>query len=74
MNYGKDGDFNDPVVRCDSCQKLLRMERLRDRGKCTCGARKVRNVQSFTAEERGKMDGWGIDPAFIALFQESSDD
>ena len=66
--YGKDAAFADPVVRCDSCQKISRVETLRKLGMCACGNRKVRNLLAFSPEERLQMEGWGVDPDFLALF------
>lgn len=71
--YSKDGPFSDPVVRCDACQKLCRVETLRQTGKCVCGNRKVRNVNHFTIEEQIKMEAWGIDTDFLALFESVED-
>lgn len=68
--YSKDGDFTDPVVRCEACQKLVFMEDIRKLGRCTCGNRKVRNVFSFTPEERKKLEARNVDPDFLALFEE----
>jgi hypothetical protein len=70
--YSKDGAFNDPVVRCDVCQRLLLVDRLRTEGACVCGSRKVRNVFSFNPEEMAEMKDWGIDTEFLALFEETS--
>lgn len=68
--YGKDGAFEDPVVRCESCHKLVRVEVLCQRGRCACGATRVRNVESMTEEEAGQLrEEWHIDPAFLALFE-----
>ena len=60
--------FNDPVVRCDSCQALLRREDIRALGSCTCGNRKIRNLLVCNDEEMEQMRAWGIDPEFLAVF------
>lgn len=73
MKYGKDGPFEDPVVRCDSCAKLIRTETLRGLGSCECGNRKVRNLLVFNDAERAQMVEWGVDPDFLALFGEHKD-
>lgn len=70
MKYHKDGDFADPVVRCDSCAKIIRTVTLKSLGSCSCGNRKVRNLLAFNSDERAQMDAWGIDPEFMALFEE----
>ena len=67
--YSKDGEFTDPVVRCDSCQKILLVQALRERGGCVCGSRKVRNVGNFSEEEMQEMKNWGIDEDFLVLFE-----
>jgi hypothetical protein len=72
--YGKDAPFTDPVVRCDSCNKIIRSSTLRKLGMCECGNRKIRNLQTFTPEERKQMEEWGIDPDFLAQFQAVDND
>jgi hypothetical protein len=69
--YSKDAPFEDPVVRCESCQTLLFRNRLKEFGKCySCGARKVRNVDMLSGEENRQMREAGVDPAFLKLFEE----
>ena len=76
MNYdNKDPDvgFNDPVVRCDSCHVLLERSNLQKLGMCKkCGNRRVRNVLVMSDVEITQLKEWGIDPDFIALFEEVS--
>jgi hypothetical protein len=67
--YESDGPFNDPVVRCDSCQRILMVAKLRDIGGCICGSRKVRNLKGFDDKEEALMKEWEIDPAFLRLFE-----
>jgi hypothetical protein len=68
--YSKDGEFNEPVVRCDCCGKLLLMDVLRREGRCDkCGHRKIKNLFGFDKTEYEQMLAWGIDPEFLALFQ-----
>ena len=68
--YDKDAPFSDPVVRCDSCSKIVKTEQLRQTGCCPhCGNRKVRNLQVFNELERAQMEAWGVDPAFLAEFE-----
>jgi hypothetical protein len=71
--YSKDKEFVDPVVRCDACQTLLFRHQLERDGACACGCRRVRNVQKFSLRERERMTDHGIDPAFLALFEERED-
>jgi hypothetical protein len=67
--YSEDGDFTDPVVRCDSCQRLLLVAKLKELGACICGSRKVKNVRGFESHELEAMQKWGVDPEFLALFE-----
>ena len=68
--YSKDGPFNDPVLRCDSCGKLLFKEDVLKVGSCIdCGSRKVRNVQTLKPEEIADMEHRAVDPDFIDLFE-----
>lgn len=63
-------DFNDPVLRCDACQKLIKMEDVKNIGLCRhCGNRRVRNLTVFNEEERAQMVEWGIDESFISQFE-----
>jgi len=71
MDYSKDGPFQDPLLRCDSCTKIVKTETLRNLGRCPkCGNRRVRNVQTLTPEEIKQAQDWDIDPEFFALFEE----
>lgn len=68
-----DGDeFNDPIVRCTECQKMLFREELAHTGGCTCGCRKVRNVISVNESEMKLLQNKNIDPEFIAMFAEEA--
>ena len=72
MDYGKDGPFNDPVVRCDKCSKILLLEKIRQDGVCPhCGARRIRNLLAYNDEELSQMKRWAVPNEFIALFQET---
>jgi len=74
VKYSKDGPVNDPVMRCDSCVKIIRTETLKNIGKCPhCGNRKVRSLQTFSSLERDKMVKWNIDPAFLAIFESTGE-
>jgi len=68
--YSKDGPFRDPVVRCDSCQRLIFKDDIQKHGGCPCGSKRIRNVQSFTPDEHALMVGKHVDPDFLALFEE----
>lgn len=71
MKYSKDGEFNEPVVRCDSCQRIMQVNILKQLGCCACGNRRMRSLTTFTGEELEQMKSWNIDPDFIALFADS---
>lgn len=68
--YSKDGAFQDPVVRCDGCHKLAKIETIKAVGCCPeCGNKRVRNVLVFNSSELEQLKAWNIDPAFIDLFE-----
>ena len=68
--YDKSAPFSDPVVRCDSCHRIIVRQHIHVMGSCPyCGNRKVRNVLTMTGEEMEQLKAWHIDPEFIALFK-----
>lgn len=69
QKYSKDGPFTDPVVRCDSCNRILMVAKLKELGACICGSRKVKNLRGYNLQEQVAMQEWGIDPDFLALFE-----
>jgi len=70
MKYDKDAPFEDPVLRCDSCQALIQREQVHRLGMCSkCGNRRVRNVILMTETEMAEVKGWNVDPEWIALFE-----
>ena len=56
--YSHDGEFREPLVRCDSCSKLNFLEDLTRRAMCSCGNLRVRNVTSLTKRELKKVKKW----------------
>jgi len=55
-------EFDDPVLRCDSCQKLVRRITLHKLGCCNhCGNKRMRNLTIFNDEEKAKMEAWGFE-------------
>lgn len=51
----------DPVLRCDSCNKLVTHEMLKKIGSCDkCGNKRVRNVTVFNDEEKAQIEQWGF--------------
>jgi uncharacterized CHY-type Zn-finger protein len=68
--YDKDGPFNDPVVRCYECDRLILTAKVKQVGKCPfCGTTKVKEVRTFNLREYLKMRfWWRVDAAWLALF------
>ena len=70
LTYGDKDKFQDPVLRCDSCNKLVLSKDLFRLGVCPeCGNRKVRKVLLFKEEEFVWMREQGIDPEFFKEFE-----
>ena len=70
QKYSDDGPFNDPVVRCDGCAKIVLQDTLRKMGMCpNCGKRRVNKVSVFNEDELNQMIEWGVDPDFFAIFE-----
>lgn len=66
--------FTDPVVRCDSCQALIKRETLYKLGNCDkCGNKRVRNLTVFNDEERDQMIEWGFQ-SFVDEYQAVPDE
>ena len=58
----------DPVLRCDSCQALVKRTTLHKHGSCIkCGNRRIRNVTVFNEDEKKQMEEWGFHE-FVAEF------
>ena len=57
----EDQEFNDPVLRCDSCQALVKRTTLHKLGKCpACGNKRMRNLTVFNDEEKAQLEAWGF--------------
>ena len=68
--YSDDGPFTDPVVRCDSCNKLILVETVTKIGKCPhCGRPKFWKVRTFSPQEKAWMLDMDVDPDFLKLFE-----
>ncbi len=53
--------FSDPVLRCDSCQKIIKRKTLHTIGACpACGNKRIRNVTVFNEDEKAQMEKWGF--------------
>jgi len=73
--YDPKGTFQDPVVRCDKCLKLVKTESLAKFGRCKhCGGRKVSAISIMSEEEMQNLKDWSIDPEYIALYEGVKDD
>lgn len=63
-------DFEDPVLRCDSCSAMVFKTHLHQLGCCNkCGNRRFRNVLVMSKEEMEILKEKGVDPDYIALFE-----
>jgi predicted RNA-binding Zn-ribbon protein involved in translation (DUF1610 family) len=63
-----DEGLTDPVMRCDSCQALIRRATIHKFGSCDkCGNRRIRNVTVFNEEEKKQIEEWGFG-SFAAEF------
>jgi rRNA maturation endonuclease Nob1 len=64
----------DPVLRCDSCSELVKVETLHKLGVCPkCGNKRIRNLTVFNDEERDQMIAWGYGD-FLAEFEAVADE
>ena len=69
-----DEGFTDPVLRCDSCQVLVKRNALHKFGACTkCGNKRMRNLTVFNGDERDQMLEWGFDD-FVAEYEAVADE
>lgn len=75
MDFSKDDEFADPVVRCMACGQLLLMASLKRLGCChKCGNKRVTNVRTLSGEEMEKLREKGVSENFLKLFEEVPDD
>ena len=66
--------FSDPVLRCDSCQALVRRSTLHKLGSCNkCGNRRVRNLSVFNEKEEQQIKDWGF-VEFLKEFEVVADE
>jgi len=74
--YHRDGKFSEPLVRCDSCVKLILMKDVTKNGMCACGNTRVRNVRSLRVDDdvdeiqqvRDWIEDGRVDPAWLDLW------
>lgn len=51
----------DPVLRCQTCQMLVKHETLKKLGKCTkCGNKRFGNIQIMDEKELEQIKEWGF--------------
>ena len=56
-----ENEFDDPVLRCDSCQALLQRTELHKFGAChKCGNKRMRNVQFLNEKDKDLLTDWGF--------------
>jgi DNA-directed RNA polymerase subunit RPC12/RpoP len=66
----------DNILRCDSCQELVKLKSIHKLGVCKhCGNKRFKSVLILSTEERNKLDSWG-EHEFLKEFQavEENDD
>lgn len=74
--YSADGPFQEPLVRCDSCVKLILVPTLHKKGMCPhCGNTRMRNIRTLSEEEMTQVhkfikDG-EVDQEWVDLFKVS---
>lgn len=76
--YSHDGEFSEPLVRCDSCSKLIFTKELSKNGMCDCGNLRVKNVRSLRVDddvdELQQIRKWAeegkLDPDWVDLWVE----
>ncbi len=70
--YSHDGEFVEPLVRCDSCSRLIFVKELTRRGMCQCGNTRVRNVKSLKKKELKLVSKWAdegkLDKVWVDLW------
>ena len=69
-----DKEFDDPVLRCDSCQALVKRKSLHRSGACPkCGNKRVRALDVFNKEEEAQIKEWGFHD-FLKEFEVAPDE
>jgi hypothetical protein len=73
QKYSKDGEFKEPVLRCDRCANLILLATLHQIGMCPhCSNIRVANVRTVNDKEMAQLIDWAgngtIDKDFVALF------
>jgi len=66
-------EFTDPVLRCDSCNVLVRRTTIHKIGSCDkCGNKRFKDVTVFDEIEQAQMIEWGFQD-FVNEYAEVSD-
>ena len=84
--YHKDKPFMDPVLRCDSCSRIVLRSKVHELGMCTCGNRRVRNVLTLESDPEQSPSGFDevarvkqwveekkVDPDWLEIFSEGGE-
>lgn len=59
----------DPVLRCDSCQEIVKLDTLHSLGMCPkCGNKRMRSVTVLSVKEKQKVAEWGYEE-FLTEFE-----
>lgn len=62
--------FQDPVLRCDTCAKIVKNETIHKLGACpNCGNKKMKHLRAYNSGELETMKRWKVDPEFLAQFE-----
>ena len=68
------GEFSDPILRCDSCSALVRRTTPHNLGSCDkCGNKRMRALDIFNEDEQMQIKNWGFED-FLSEFQEIPDE
>jgi len=74
MKYSKQGPFDDPVVRCCECQRIIFREEIHKFGMCPkCGNKRIRNILALQSDEMDMLRTKQVDEDFLKLFEGISD-
>ena len=83
MNKYDGKEFNDPIVRCVGCTKLVHRTWIAVKGGCNhCGNRRFQSISGMSEEEHTQLQEgsypfgikeYTIDPEFFNIFEQSED-
>jgi len=82
IDYNGKG-FNDPIVRCEGCAKLVHRKYISKIGGCNhCGNKRFKSLRGLTGDEfkaisEGTYDfsmkSYTIDPDYLEMFEETEE-